>query len=125
MISTLDPTAVYTAMITMLGLVLSTLGVAVVNLRGSRKRGQEAKQGRDSIKAQLTPTNGYDSLGDGLQAIEDKLSHIDERLQEGDDRFVRIEGLLSKHLNEVDPVLARALPLMERVERMQAEEDKK
>lgn len=44
----------------------------------------------------VTPTNGYDTLGEAIEAIENTLLRIDQRLQEGDNRFGRIEVLLDQ-----------------------------
>lgn len=73
----------WVAVLGMIGLTLSTLGVAVANAFNSRKRGRDAAEDREHIKAALQPENGYDSIGQGITAIEQKLVKIDQRLEEG------------------------------------------
>jgi hypothetical protein len=89
-----DATTITVAVIGMLGLTLSTLGVTIAASRGNRKRASQVEAATDNIQAQLSPENGYESIGQGVAAIEKQLVQIDGRLQEGDERFERIETLL-------------------------------
>jgi predicted nucleic acid-binding Zn-ribbon protein len=50
----------------------------------------------------IAPSNGHDSLGQALEAVENKLDAIDTRLVEGDERFGRIEESLNERSPRID-----------------------
>ena len=77
--------------------------VALIGTRG-RRDARAAETDRADILDAVKPTNGHDSLGAGLAAIED-------RLIEGDKRFDRIEVKLdeqnerfNEHIEAVEPL---------------------
>lgn len=141
----LDSTAITTSLLGAIALIVSTLGVAVVSLKNSTKAHEEAKAGRELVTEQLQPKNGYDSLGQAIEAIEQQLSGISEaiagqedRLVVGDRLFVKMEDKLAevlvlaaetralakvnaerleRHMLEVEPTLDIAKPLLSRATR--------
>lgn len=94
---------VWVALLGMLGLIVSTLGVAVVSLVGGRRRGIKADQDREHIKAQLETDEGADTVGQALSALDvmlrEHVSKVEPMLEQQayrEEQFLRMEkmGLL-------------------------------
>jgi uncharacterized membrane-anchored protein len=78
-------------------LISGVTAVLVAFMAQSTLRSQHrASAERQEVIEKITPTNGYDTLGDAIEALEETLIRIDARLRDGDDRFGRIEVLLDQ-----------------------------
>jgi hypothetical protein len=78
-------------------LISGVTAVLVAFMAQSTVRSQHrASAERQEVIEKITPTNGYDTLGDAIEALEKTLMGIDARLRDGDDRFGRIEVLLDQ-----------------------------
>ena len=83
----------FTAFISASALVLvAFIGKWQIN---GRREAQEDRQvlheKQDALAEAIKPANGHDTIGEGIEAIEQHLSRIDDRLAEGEDRFTRLE----------------------------------
>ena len=65
--------------------------VAVVERKEIAKKAAEVKATTEKVAESVKPTNGYTTLGEALQALEERVQEMGERLARGDARFDNME----------------------------------
>lgn len=77
------------------GAVAVILGFVNARQKRDKKEAEErhttAVTEREELKAAVKPTNGHDTLGEALEAVEKRVNEMAERLARGDARFDNME----------------------------------
>jgi hypothetical protein len=109
--------AAFTAFISAAALVLvAFIGKWQLNGRREAKAANhQLHEKQDELAKAVEPTNGHNTLGEGIQSIEEHLERIDTRLVEGEHRFDRIEDLFDKRGERIDKLEDKAAETLQLV----------
>jgi hypothetical protein len=100
----------FTAVISAAALVLVAL-IGRWQLNGRREArvaSQHLHDKQEELAEAVKPSNGHETIGEGVQAIEAHLERIDTRLEEGEHRFDRIENLFDKRGERIEKLEDKA-----------------
>lgn len=100
----------FTAFISAAALVLVAL-IGRWQLAGRREARQDSvhlHEKQEELAQAVKPSNGHNTIGQGVQAIEEHLERIDARLVEGEERFGRLETLFDKRGERIEKLEDKA-----------------
>ena len=100
----------FTAVISAAALVLVALigRWQLVGRRDAKADSDHLHAKQDALAEAVKPFNGHDTLGQGIEAIEDHLQRIDDRLMEGEERFTRLERAFDQRGERIEKLEDKA-----------------